>query len=756
MFAENPLLRVAGTIMENLNKREGIRIMKWRLFCLIFLQLVAWIGLEATEWKILVPEDAIPAEITAAQELQAGLKKIFGKEFPVMHGEGEPPAIRVGQSPETARLLGNLDFSTLKPDEIILRTVDNILILTGDRPRGSLYAVYELLEKEYGVRFWTSRVESWPALQREFTIPQLNYRYAPPFKNREAFYDLIQMSPQFAVKLRNNGHFIPIPEAWGGHIAVWGWCHTFSHLIPPEKYFSSHPEYYSEVNGKRTAEQSQLCLTNREVRKLLAEKALEILRAHPDFRIISVSQNDNTRYCRCAKCEAFVQAHGNQSDLLIDAVNEVAAAVKKEFPEVKLETLAYQYTRKAPRTVRPLANVIVRLCSIECDFSAPLDSAHNAEFAADIRQWSQLETELYVWNYVTNFRKYYLPHPNWKCLAPDLRFFAANGVGAVFEQGSRGSCGIADFADLRVWLISKLLWDPTQNAEKLTEEFMAGYYGAAAPKMMQYLRLMTSSIRVGSKLSCYNDSPYWIDHRKMAEACSMLEAAANKVSSSSELRQRVEIAAVSAYLSYLEMEETGEEINWNAKLERQLEIARAAGVTRFSENSYQGSYNTIRKTIAFLHSFNDEPDPGVAGGRRWKSFAACDARRYGEDSLCFIEDDSSSAGGKALRMPNTHAEWASQSLLPVGNYEVYIVIRCDSERPKGNAAIAGIYDSRTCREVKTEIPAKEIAGSKYRTIKLENTGCLSANQFVFCAPVINPAVNNIWIDRYIFVEKKQP
>lgn len=725
--------------------------MKWHLLCLIFLQLATGIALKASDLKILVPEDAIPAEITAAQELQAGLKKIFGVEFPVVHGEAAGPAIRIGQSPETARLLGNLVFSKLKPDEIILKTTDNNLILTGDRPRGSLYAVYEFLEKEYGVRFWTAQAESWPKQQHGFTLPQLDYRYAPPFQSREAFYDLIQISPQFAVKLRNNGHFTRIPEAWGGHITVRGWCHTFSHLIPPEKYFPSHPEYFSEINGKRTAKQSQLCLTNQEVRKVLIAAVLEALQTSPDTQIISVSQNDNSLFCHCKKCDAFVKAHGNQSDLLIDAVNEVATAVRKEFPKTKVETLAYQYTRKAPRTIRPLDNVIVRLCSIECDFSVPLDSTANIEFSTDMREWSKLANELYIWNYVTNFSKYYLPHPNWKCLAPDLRFFAANRVVAVFEQGSSGPRSIADFSDLRAWLTSKLLWNPSQDTDKLIEEFVMGYYGPAAPEILQYLELMNSSIQPGSKLSCYNQSAYWLDSREMAEARTMLKAAKTKVESSPVLLQRIKAAAVSPYLTWLEMEEAV--ADWKEKLDQQLEIARTAGTIRFSENSSNGSYDSIRKRIASLHSFNNGPEPEVARGRCWKSFPAMDSHRFGVGSLSFIESDSKACSGKALRMPNDHHQWASQLSVPSGNYEAYIVIRCDSDKPEGLAAIVGIYDSLARREVRTEIPAKEIAGSKYRTIKLKTTPLLSSRQIIFCSPVINPSVKNIWIDRYIFVKK---
>ncbi len=578
-------------------------MIKWCLFLPTALLLMFNIhAATADSLKILIPEDAIPAEAIAANELQAGLKKIFGVELPVVKGEAPAPAIRVGQSPKTARLLGNLDFETLKPDEIILKTVGGNLILTGDRPRGSLYAVYELLEREYGVRFWTAEAELWPT-RNKFTLPQINYRYAPPFKSREAFYDLIHKSPVFAVKVRSNGHFDRIPEEWGGHLELLGWCHTFEQFVPLGKFFADHPEWFAEIDGKRI-ENGQLCLTNPEVRKQLTAAVLAELRKHPETRIVSVTQNDNYRFCRCKECEAFVKAHGNQSDLLIDAVNEVAGPVAKEFPKARVETLAYQYTRQTPKTVRPLPNVIIRLCSIECDFSAPLDSPANAAFASEVRDWSKLAKELYIWNYVTNFNKYYLPHPNWKSLAPDLRFFEANGATAVFEQGSDRPGSIADFADLRAWLTAKLLWDPSQDSDQLAEEFVNGYYGPAAPEILRYLNMMTDSIKPGSHLGCYTKNTFWLSDRQLLDAWSLMEAAKAKAKGDPELLRRVETAAVSINLALLEREsiwnsppEPLQGIKREELLDRQLEIAKTAGTRMFSESSESGSYDVLKKRI---------------------------------------------------------------------------------------------------------------------------------------------------------------
>ena len=75
--------------------------------------------------------------------------------------------------------------------------------------------------------------------------------------------------------------------------------HTFYPLIPPEKYFAEHPEWFSEINGKRTTEHAQLCLTNEEMRKELVKNLKERLRNNPAATIASVSQNDWHGNCQC-------------------------------------------------------------------------------------------------------------------------------------------------------------------------------------------------------------------------------------------------------------------------------------------------------------------------------------------------------------------------------------------------------------------------------------------------------------------------
>ena len=207
--------------------------------------------------------------------------------------------------------------------------------------------------------------------------------------------------------------------------------------MPPEKYFDEHPEYFSLVQGRRRKDQSQLCCTNPDVIRICTEAIREAMRQQPQATVFSVSQNDWDNHCECPNCQELARAEGSQMAPVLQLVNRVAEAVEKEFPDKIVETLAYQWTRRPPKTMRPRPNVVIRLCSIECCFSHPLatcDGKANKAFRADLEAWAKVAPRLWVWDYATDFRHYLLPFPNQRVRGPNVRFYVAHNVKGIFEQ----------------------------------------------------------------------------------------------------------------------------------------------------------------------------------------------------------------------------------------------------------------------------------------------------------------------------------
>jgi hypothetical protein len=216
---------------------------------------------------------------------------------------------------------------------------------------------------------------------------------------------------------------------------------------------------------------------------------------------------------------------------MLDFVNHVAAKLASEFPQVAFDTLAYQYTRKPPLTIRPRPNVIVRLCSIECDFREPLSAPANAAFADDIRGWAAICQRLYVWDYTTDFAHYVQPHPNWFVLGPNLRFFHEHNVRGMFEQGAYQSHG-SEMAELRAWVLAQLMWNPQQNDKALIEEFVRGYFGvAAAPYIIEYLSRMHDA-SAGYRLTCFSPTNTRFHHYSVLSTAERLWQQAEEAAAS--------------------------------------------------------------------------------------------------------------------------------------------------------------------------------------------------------------------------------
>lgn len=565
---------------------------------------------------VIVDADAPEPVQYAARELTSFLQQITGQQFEIVNKAVEGKAgIYVGPAAAKSRL-PDLPLQTLKTDGIIIKTDGDDLILAGDPPRGTLYAVYTFLE-DLGCRWWSSDASTIP--KQSEIIYARNLAYNPPLEYREPFwYDAFD--GDWAARNKSNGHSARLQEYQGGKHNYAGFVHTFYSLIPPDKYFKEHPEWFSEINGKRTAEHAQLCLSNEPMRQELVKNLKALLRETPQATIASVSQNDWRGYCQCPKCAAIDAEEGSPSGSMIRFVNAVAEDIEKEFPNVAISTLAYQYTRKPPQHVKPRHNVIVRLCSIECSFSVPLNHERNQAFRDDIMGWSNICDRLYIWDYVTNFKHHVLPHPNLNVLGPNIKFLVANGAKGIFEQGAYTTAG-AEMAELRAWVLAKLLWNPELDSQQLIDEFLNGYYGPAAKEIRAYIDLIHHEVdKTGDWLGCFagiaasNVDVGWqgqpstfITYQTMAQAWAHLKAAEDAVSGDDALRFRVQCAQLPVMYAFMmcwkpmHQQAESSEIPWplpdsiDQVYGQFVDIAHKKKITRLNE--WEDGYGNLEKAL---------------------------------------------------------------------------------------------------------------------------------------------------------------
>lgn len=469
--------------------------------------------------SVVIATGATLGEQTAAREVAAYLGKITGGQFVVVIESDNLPAgghIYVG--PTAAALKVGLTQEKLAPEEWVVRVAGDNVYLLGGEPRGTLYATYHFLEDVLGVHWWTPWEESTPA-QPTLSVSNLELKGKPAFRYRDIYMLYGDDEGRFAARNRlNRQGDAPIEAQYGGTLAYGPpyHVHTMFLYFPPKEYFAAHPDWYSLREGKRMGEGAQLCLTNPELRQAFLAKLLKYIETSwaaakaehlPPPLVFSVSQNDWGNPCQCDQCQAIAKAEGSEAGPLVDFVNYMADGVREKYPEVFIDTLAYQYTQKAPKTIKPRDNVIIRLCDTEADMLKPITAPANKAFADHILSWARLAKNLRIWDYaVTYGTPQGMPLPTAQTYGPDFRFYRDHNVEGVFTELEYEI--LADMRDFKVWTMIKTLENPDADYDKLTDTFMEGYYGPAGKAVKAYLRALEAEAEAKqSSTTCWQGSP---------------------------------------------------------------------------------------------------------------------------------------------------------------------------------------------------------------------------------------------------------
>ncbi len=559
----------------------------------------AGVNLAALEgWDILLAEDCTPAEQYAAEELQSLIEPCIGRKLEIVRESSKPEGhIFVGSG--KAMRASNVGFEVQGFGEEDSRMVirNGNIAIAGGRPRGTLYGVYVFLEDYFGVRFLTADHTHTPAVGPWRVVGPVDRFYHPPLRFRWSFYGETNSQPAFAARRRCNT--TTGDEKLGGKTNFDLISHTFGSQIPSAKYGKEHPEYFALRDGKRLAAggndffDTEPCLTNPEVRKIVTDAVLAELKANPHRGNISVSQNDNSKNCQCPNCAAIDEREGTPMGTLLEFVNAVADEVGKQYPEVKIGTLSYWYTRKPPKTLKPLPNVQIQLCSIECCMLHPITDPNcpkNAEFCRDMDEWGKICSDISVWNYNTNFSNYLLPCPNLNVIEPNIRYFVAHQAKGIFMQAGGDAKG-AEMSDLRNYVMSGLLWDPNRSGQQLINEFLDLHYGKAAEPIRRFLTLTHQNAAAkGLHHNCFGRAAdYGID-ATIAQGGLDAFAEAVKLADNDTIRARVEKASICAWRAavepcWYEKERVAPELaeKMRPKVKTLFELCAKYGVTNASE-----------------------------------------------------------------------------------------------------------------------------------------------------------------------------
>ncbi len=500
-----------------------------------------------THYSIVVPKGSDSLVTAAAKQLVKYWKKISGKDLQIstspVHGK---TAIYIG-TVKNFPAFGKT-FDTLRPDAFVISISDTAVYLIGHRPKAALYAVNTLLEERLGCMKFTPKEEFVPKM-KQITLKSFYKVYNPSFDVR-----IVYMFGQYDKQFRDWYKLYYIPQMWGKGMYV----HTFHKLIPPEKYFNKHPEYFSLVNGRRIPG-GQLCLSNPEVIKLLIKNLGEKIAQDPKKKYWSVSQNDTYMPCECNHCRALYKKYGGSETTYSGAYVWMANQVAKAYPDKVISTLAYEFTRHAPKNIKPLPNVNIMLCDIEVNRAKPLIEQNSpGSFVSDLQDWTKLTHNIYLWDYVVQFRTYLCPFPNFPILQPNLQLFHRMGIPMVFEQGSGHYW--SDLGELKQYLLAKLLWNVNANVDSLVHRFVNAYYGKAASYILKYYYTINREIQKVKDTAVLNIFGHPSDYvhtflrpKLMNYYLALMDSAQNAVKDDSVYLRRVKRARLAVDFAWIDI-----------------------------------------------------------------------------------------------------------------------------------------------------------------------------------------------------------
>lgn len=468
--------------------------------------------------EIVLPEQSVPVAVFAAKELQDILSQAVGRKLPIVKVPSpNTVSIIVGDN-QFSRKLG-INLEGLERDAFQIKTGDRRIAIAGqDDPhavpeaflsdqfaRGTLFGVYDFLERVAGVRFYfPGDIGTIIPELREIKVTSLDIQDRPDHIQRRVYNGRCKwfddtLPARFGIMLqgyRNRMQTAYIPN-----------CHSLERLGYLERFGKTHPEYFAlDEHGQRYLERSHpsagsLCLSNSGFRNELYLDAVSYLKGEPAslrgvqskgksnwdgscFRpgYFNIMPGDWHRPCQCGTCREFRERNG-ASEWVWDLVRSIAGKLKKNRIAGSITAMAYAFYNTVPRQPVPdNVEVMVAVTGPWADRDPQLCRKEN-QLIAD---WNRkLGRKVWLWTYPMKYGASELP--GIPAMAPRLtgtyyRRIASQVFGTFME------CETDEwiFNYLNQYIYGKVSWDNAADVEALLAEHDKLMFGSAAAIMRNF------------------------------------------------------------------------------------------------------------------------------------------------------------------------------------------------------------------------------------------------------------------------------
>ena len=335
---------------------------------------------------------------------------------------------------------------------------------------------------------------------------------------------------------------------------------------------------------------------------------------------------------------------------------------------------------------------------------------------------------------------------------------------------------------MRNWVISHLMWDPTLDEKKLTQEFLTGYYGKkTTPILLEYFDvLLNKAESTGKHIGCFRENTDdWLDYETLCKATALFDYAISVAEN--------ENGKESVYVQRLQRERLPLEHVWLKGYYKFKQYAETNGIPFLGpadpleacrnffltcEKNKVTSYREYETPETFAN-YKDgmfrrfgKPAPVPdelknLDANTWIEVQDYDFRYNNWLELVLVVDDPAASDGRAVMKQGKHS---NQITIPINattlfentdagaTYKIVLYVRCDATVNQGLGLSCGIYDQTERKMIAQKNPdVSEIAGPNYQKIEFEQIP-LSPSMYIWFTPPKREEVKAVYIDRVIIIK----
>ncbi len=477
-----------------------------------------------------VAAEASVTELRAGEELVRYLERLGGASVDLHRGSGSGAPVRILVGGRARDEVRDLPVGDLRDDGFLLHVSPEAIALVGANDRGTLYAAYELIER-LGVRWY------WPGPENEYLpeVGDLTLRAGTEVINPSFRFRLAR--GMFAAMVGVGGYprslWQALPSPWKEQVLDWGVknrlntiieypgltedslgeddisayfvdrggvagvdsVHASLHMVDPDVYFDSHPEYFAmNEKGERVkskyAHNCHLCLSNPDVIDLVVREALKSMERNPEAGLVSITQADGIDCCQCPACLANCD-QGNmrfmdeeyliRTNDVIRYANRVAERFCETWPDRYVYVLAYFLTMPPP-TIPVHPNVLVQVTHSlgdHCVFNRPLSDpvGNHRLLHDDIKGWEDSGAKLWFYDYNPVSSMAQAPYPVGRKFHEDVKWLHAHNFIGYHSQSEGTMWGLYGLNHVS---LARTLWDVGVDFDALQRDYFRCLYGSAA------------------------------------------------------------------------------------------------------------------------------------------------------------------------------------------------------------------------------------------------------------------------------------